>query len=94
MIAGRREPIASEADPVAHRDDEDDDDLPDGVYHDDELATVPCPYCRADVLEDADYCPRCRNYLSKEDAPAARKPTWIWVLLLVATAAMLVAAVR
>lgn len=71
--------------------DNDEDELPDGVYHDDELPTVPCPYCRADVLEQAQYCPRCENYLSKEDAPATPKPKWIWVLLLVATAAMILA---
>ena len=76
-----------------HRDyDEDEDELPDGVYHDDELPTVPCPYCQADVLEEAQYCPRCENYLSKEDAPAASKPLWIWVLLIVGTIAMIFAA--
>lgn len=70
------------------RPDEDDDDsdeyeLPDGVYHDDVPAVVPCPYCREPVPEDAQYCSRCENYLSAEDAPPARKPTWIWVGLIV-----------
>ena len=64
--------------------DDEDDDLPDGVYHDDEPATVPCPYCKADLPEDAEYCGKCQNYLSAEDAPPARKPAWIWVGLIVA----------
>lgn len=63
-------------------DDDDDDDLPDGVYND-EPASVPCPYCREPVSEDAQYCSRCENYLSAEDAPPARKPTWIIIGLLV-----------
>jgi len=64
-------------------DDGEDDDLPDGVYHDDEPATVPCPYCREPVPEDATYCSRCENYISAEDAPPSRKPTWIVIGLLV-----------
>lgn len=64
-------------------DDEDDDDLPDGVYHDDGLATVPCPYCREPVPDDASRCPNCENYISAEDAPPAQKSTWIVIGLLV-----------
>ncbi len=78
-----------------HADDDDDDDdeeLPEGVYHDDELPTVSCPYCKADILEEAQYCPRCENYLSREDAPPAGKPLWIWVLLIVGTLAMIFSA--
>lgn len=74
------------------REVDDDEGMPDGVYHDEEEPTVPCPYCRADVLEDAQYCPRCENYLSKEDAPAPAKPTWVWVLLIVATGLMILSA--
>jgi hypothetical protein len=39
--------------------------------------TVPCPYCRKAVYEDAERCPYCGNYLSQEDAPPAPKPWWI-----------------
>lgn len=45
----------------------------------DEDATIPCPYCRHPIYEDAPRCPRCGNYISEEDAPAARKPWWIIV---------------
>lgn len=61
---------------------DDDDDLPDGVYHDDELATVACPYCRRQILEDADRCPYCENYISADDRPAAPKSN-VWVVLMV-----------
>jgi len=72
--------------------DEDDDDefddnyLPDGVYHDDAPAMVACPYCREPVYEEAQYCPRCENYLSTEER-GDRKPTWVWVCLILATLA-------
>ena len=71
--------------------DDDEDDLPEGVYYDsdDTPETVPCPYCREPVYEDAQYCPRCENYLSREDAPADRKPMWIWICLILGLAAML-----
>ena len=32
--------------------------------------TVPCPYCRAPIHEDAERCPKCENYISREDAPS------------------------
>jgi predicted nucleic acid-binding Zn ribbon protein len=50
--------------------DEPDDDGPE---------TVDCPYCREEIYEDTVRCPRCGNYLSKEDAPAGRQPWWIVV---------------
>jgi hypothetical protein len=58
---------------------EEDDDLPDGVYSEDEdegEPTTPCPHCRRHILEDSVYCPHCENYLSEEDAPPAPKPWW------------------
>jgi len=58
----------------------DDDDWDDGdPDEDDESATVPCPYCKRQVHEDAQRCPHCERYISEEDAPAARKPWWIVV---------------
>lgn len=73
-------------------DDDEFDDLPDGVYHDDDLPTVPCPYCREPVLEDVGRCPACESYISAEDAPPARKPTWVWVCLILALLASVLAA--
>jgi hypothetical protein len=72
-------------------DDWDEDELPEGVYYDDEIPTVPCPYCKAEISEEAQWCPRCENYLSSEDAPpSARRwsPFLIVVMVLALGAAL------
>jgi hypothetical protein len=46
---------------------------------DDDEPTVPCPYCRRQVLEDSPRCPYCENYISAEDAPSGAKPWWLIV---------------
>ncbi len=56
---------------------------------DDDDSTEPCPYCRAPIFEDAVRCPSCDNYLSREDAPPARKPWWIIIGILLALAVAL-----
>lgn len=56
-----------------------DDDLDDREYpdaDDDDDETVPCPHCREPVYEDAERCPHCGKYLSREDAPWS-KPAWL-----------------
>lgn len=53
---------------------QDHDDQDDGV--DDAIHTQPCPHCQADVYEDAEQCPSCGNYLSREDS-VERKPVWV-----------------
>lgn len=55
--------------------DEEDDDLEASDDEDDD--TIPCPYCRRPIHEDTPRCPYCEQYISQEDAPAARKPWWI-----------------
>jgi hypothetical protein len=42
----------------------------------DDVETVPCPYCRRPIYEEAERCPHCENYLSCEDAPTHR-PWWL-----------------
>ena len=44
---------------------------------DDDDYTMPCPYCKRPIHEDAQRCPYCEHYLSDEDAPPPRKPWWI-----------------
>ena len=70
------------------RDDDDRDDFdedPDVADQDSEedeaLAgeTVPCPFCKKPVFEDADICRHCRNYIGGEDAPPRRVPVLVWV---------------
>jgi hypothetical protein len=73
-------------------DDYDPDDpetYPSGLYVDDTLATVPCPYCKAQILEDAEQCPKCGQYLSREDVPSTGKSGVWWVLMLLALAVAL-----
>jgi hypothetical protein len=60
-------------------DDEDDFDEDEG----DDEPTIPCPYCRRQIHEDAQRCPYCEQYISDEDAPAVRKPWWIIVGVIV-----------
>jgi hypothetical protein len=59
-----------------HQDDED-DDLVDAPDDEDDDGTIPCPYCRNSIHEDSERCPHCHTYISREDAPYARKPWWI-----------------
>jgi hypothetical protein len=72
----------------AYRDYDPDDPetYPEGLYADDGPPLVPCPYCREEIAEDAERCPECGNYLSREDEdrPAERKSaTWVVLLVLV-----------
>jgi zinc-ribbon domain len=52
-------------------DDEWDDD-PD----EDDDTTDPCSHCGEPVYDDAERCPHCGLYLSREDRPY-RKPWWV-----------------
>ena len=42
-----------------------------------------CPYCKREISEEAQWCPHCENYLSKEDAPPSGGKSWPWVVLMV-----------
>ena len=75
--------------------DEDDDEWEDGGNNadpgdnSDEAPTVPCPYCRREILEDVSQCPSCDRFLSAEDHAAPRKPLWIIATAMVCLAAVL-----
>ena len=61
--------------------DSGDDDSDFETEEADEEPTIPCPYCRRLIHEDAQRCPYCENYISAEDSPAAaslvsQKPLW------------------
>lgn len=57
-------------------DDLDESEFPDEADLDDVVSTsVPCPYCFHTVYDDAERCPGCGTYLSREDAPN-RRPWW------------------
>jgi predicted nucleic acid-binding Zn ribbon protein len=40
-------------------------------------AAEHCPRCGGDIVEDSQWCPHCKNYVSQEDAP--RRKSW-WVI--------------
>jgi hypothetical protein len=62
-------------------DDREDPDLADmdDAESNDEVDTVECPFCGKPVYEQAELCPHCHNYISRED-PAARPPRRGWVI--------------
>jgi hypothetical protein len=64
---------ATETSMAEYADDEGDLDFSEEDEGDD---TVPCPYCGAAAYEGAERCPRCENYISREDAPS-QIPLWI-----------------
>lgn len=81
-------------------DDESDDD--DGSIDEDPLAsdqdadeaydpeeTVPCPFCRKPIHEDADVCRHCHNYVGSSYAPR-RVPLFIWIGVIFAGLCVLV----
>ena len=50
--------------------------------------TYPCPYCGAEVYEEAIRCPHCQRYVSR---PAAHRPgRWIVLGVLLAIVALVV----
>ena len=65
--------------------DEDDDAWDDDseadadLRDDDDDPTVPCPFCRRDILEDTPRCPYCERYLSPDDFARRSKPLWVLI---------------
>lgn len=58
-------------------------------FANDDAETIACPYCGVEIYEESQRCPHCEKYISKEDAPAAKKPSWVvlgFILALLATA--------
>jgi len=69
-------------------DDLDDREWPEPDDQDEDDLTVPCPHCGESVYDDAEQCPSCGHYLSREDAPRSR-PTWFFLGLLLCLAVVL-----
>ena len=77
--------------PYRDDDNEDDDDADwddDGDSGDDSAdePTVPCPYCRREILEDSPRCPYCERFISAEDSAAPQKPIWVVATALICLA--------
>ena len=75
-------------------DEEDSDDPLDSDMDvgDHSIDTIPCPFCRKPVYEQADICPHCRNYIARDSAP--NRPRWIILTALALLAALLIAWAR
>ena len=69
--------------------EDDPDDECDGDSDDDESETVPCPYCRRPIHEDAERCPYCEQYISAEETPLP-KPAWIVIGAIIALLLVLI----
>ena len=66
--------------------DEDRDAWDEGEDDDDTL--MPCPHCGRMIYDDAEQCPKCGKYVSREDAPRSR-PWWVVAGVLVCLYVML-----
>jgi len=66
--------MTSYNDPSADEDRE----LPDRTDMDEEGApeTMPCPYCKGEVHEEAEICHHCGKYISRETSPIGT-PVWL-----------------
>ncbi len=61
----------------------DDNEFPEPDVGDDEIETIPCPECGAEVYEDAPRCPYCGAYVTADTRPWSGRPLW-WIILGVA----------
>lgn len=70
-----------------------DDEYPDEVEgsddwcDDDPSQTLPCPSCHAEIYEDAEQCPICGNYITRE---YSLRGVWWWTALVLLILAGLV----
>jgi hypothetical protein len=60
--------------------DDDFDDPADDSWEEETTDTVTCPACGADVYEDADQCPSCREFILPDTCIWSGQPVW-WVAL-------------
>ena len=71
----------------AYRDEDDwEDEAADFGDDAEDEPTVPCPFCRREVLEDAPWCPHCEEYISAADHARPTKPLWVTVTAMVCLA--------
>ena len=51
---------------------------------------VPCPHCGKTITEDHQRCPFCNAFITKEDAPAEKKSSFVMIMLLISLVAILI----
>jgi len=55
----------------------------------DEEPTVPCPFCKREILEDSPCCPHCQRSISDEDHSRTARPLWVVLTALICLGASL-----
>ncbi len=77
-----------DSDPAIDEPDPDDPDPADQdpAWDDDATPTMPCPYCKKQIVEDAEICHHCGQWVREENAPS-NTPMWI----VIATSVLLLA---
>ena len=55
---------------------------PDDSDFNDEPAEVECPYCKREIPEEAERCPRCGSYILREDQNRGGRKWW-WVIAVI-----------
>jgi uncharacterized protein (DUF983 family) len=71
-------------------DDDPENPDPSDMDQDDYTITVRCPNCRKFIDEEAEQCPICGHYVTKEDPDAKPNlPWWVIVGLVVALAVII-----
>lgn len=73
------------------RDDDDDDSVDEDPLASDQdpdeagdaKDSIPCPFCKRPIHEDADVCPLCGNFVGGVDVPR-RVPRFVWVGVILA----------
>jgi uncharacterized paraquat-inducible protein A len=76
------------------RGDDADDDVDEEWDEDEGDFTKPCPKCGELIVEDADYCPACDQWLTSEEPSSRRKPWWIVATILILLAMFILSAIR
>jgi len=68
------------------------DEVDDPPEEDD--VTIPCPHCGKAIYDEAERCPYCESYISKEDRGPTPKAWWVLVGLAVCLIAATILVVR
>lgn len=79
------DPWLADADLADPDDDSDEFDVGD----EDDDPTAPCPHCGAWVYDDAERCPACERYLSREEMRQPSRPTWVVLTAVLLLAGMI-----
>ena len=58
---------------------------------DDSDGYIPCPKCGETMLESADYCPACKEWITSEDITKRKHSWWVIAVILLVVGMMILA---